>query len=62
MAKRLREMPGFENVTLCALTGFTPSEADRQKQQETGFNHYFIKPVPLEKLLELFKKVGPPAS
>jgi hypothetical protein len=23
----------------------TPSEADRQRQQETGFNHYYVKPV-----------------
>jgi hypothetical protein len=43
---------------MCALTGYTPSEADRQRQQETGFDHYFVKPVPLTKLLELFKIVG----
>jgi CheY-like chemotaxis protein len=62
IAKRLREMPDFKDVMLCALTGFTPSEADRQKQQETGFDHYFVKPVPLDKLLELFKKLGPTTS
>ena len=57
VAKRLRERPEFKNVMLCALTGFTPSEADRQRQQETGFDHYFVKPVALRKLLELFKMV-----
>jgi two-component system CheB/CheR fusion protein len=62
VAKRLRESPGFENVMMCALTGFTPSEADRQRQQETGFNHYYVKPVNMEKLVELFKMVGSPAS
>ena len=62
VAKRLRERPEFKDVMMCALTGFTPSEADRQRQQETGFDHYLIKPVPLAKLLELFKTVGPPAS
>src|SRR4029078_4943325 len=35
VVKHLREMPDFQNVTMCALTGFTPSEADRQRQQET---------------------------
>jgi PAS domain S-box-containing protein len=59
VAKRLRQLPEFKDVMICALTGFTPSEADRQRQQETGFNHYFIKPVKLEKLLEMFKTVGP---
>jgi PAS domain S-box-containing protein len=62
VAKRLRERPDFKNVTMCALTGYTPSEADRQRQQETGFDHYYIKPVELETLLELFKTIGPPAS
>ena len=47
---------------MCALTGFTPSEGDRQRQQETGFDHYYVKPVALAKLLELFKTVEPRAS
>lgn len=59
VAERLRERPDFKDVTLCALTGYSPSEADRQRQQETGFDHYFIKPVDMEKLLELFKTVVP---
>ena len=45
VAKRLREQPEFKDVMMCALTGYTPSEADRQRQQETGFDHYFVKPV-----------------
>ncbi len=62
VAKRLRARPEFKNVMMCALTGFTPSEADRNRQQETGFDHYYIKPVDLEKLLELFKTISPPTS
>jgi CheY-like chemotaxis protein len=58
VAKRLRERPEFKDVMMCALTGYTPSEADRQRQQETGFDHYYVKPVQLTKLLELFKTVG----
>ena len=59
VAKQLRERPDFKDVMLCALTGYTPSEADRLRHQESGFDHYFVKPVSLEKLTELFEKVGP---
>jgi CheY-like chemotaxis protein len=51
VAKHLRETPEFKDVMICALTGYTPSEADRQRQQETGFDHYYVKPVDLAKLL-----------
>ena len=57
VAQQLREKPEFKNVMLCALTGYTPSEADRQRQQQAGFDHHFVKPVRLETLLELFKTV-----
>jgi CheY-like chemotaxis protein len=62
VAKHLRERPEFKDVMMCALTGYTPSEADRQRQHETGFNHYYVKPVETAKLLELFKTVAPPAA
>jgi CheY-like chemotaxis protein len=62
VARRLRENPAYQDVKLCALTGFTPSEADRQRQQETGFDHYFIKPVALSTLLELFESFGAAAA
>jgi CheY-like chemotaxis protein len=58
VAQRLQENPELEDVVLCALTGYTPTESDRQRQQETGFDHYYVKPVDLTRLLELFKKVG----
>jgi len=57
VARRLRERPDFKDTTICALTGFTPSEADRHRQKETGFNHYYVKPVELAKLLALFKTI-----
>jgi CheY-like chemotaxis protein len=59
VAKRLRENSEFKETILCAVTGYTPSEADRQRHQEFGFDHYFVKPVSVEKLIELFKTVGP---
>jgi PAS domain S-box-containing protein len=57
VARRLREKPEFKTVTLCALTGFTPSEADRQRQQKTGFDHYYVKPLKLETLFKPLKTV-----
>ena len=62
VAKRLRERSEFKNVVICGLTGYTPSDADRQLQQETGFDHYFVKPVEPMKLLDLFAKIGPQFS
>jgi signal transduction histidine kinase/ActR/RegA family two-component response regulator len=62
VAERLRERPEFKSVTICALTGYTPSEADRQRYPEAGFDHYFVKPVDLERLLEMFKTVAAGAS
>ena len=61
VAQRMRERPELKDVVICALTGYTPSDADRQRQQETGFDHYYVKPVDLSRLLELFKTIGTPA-
>jgi CheY-like chemotaxis protein len=58
VARRLRERPEFKDVTLCALTGYTPSEADRLRPQQEGFDHHFVKPVSLETLLGLFESLG----
>ena len=63
VAQRLREKPGFKDVVICAVTGYTPREADRQRQRETGFDHHYIKPLDLKVLLDMFKDVvGQPAS
>jgi PAS domain S-box-containing protein len=59
VARRMREKPELQSMVLCALTGYTPSDADRRRHQETGFDYHFIKPVELHTLLELFKTVQP---
>lgn len=59
VAQRLREVPELKGVTLCAMSGYTPSDADQQRHQESGFDRYFVKPVSLEKLTDLFKTVVP---
>jgi PAS domain S-box-containing protein len=53
VAQCLRKKSDFKNVLLCALTGYTPSEADRDLPQQAGFDHHFVKPVDLKKLREL---------
>lgn len=58
VARQMRERPELRGTTYCALTGHTPSEADRQRQQETGFDHYFVKPVSLTRLLDLLRTIG----
>ena len=58
VARLLRQRPEFKDTTLCALTGYTPSEADRQRQQDTGFDHYYVKPIDIKKLFDLFQLIG----
>jgi len=62
VAQRLREKPEFKNVLLCALTGWTPSDADRDRPQQAGFDHHFVKPVDVKKLLALLKTAAPAES
>jgi two-component system CheB/CheR fusion protein len=57
VARQLRANPDLTGMTLCALSGYTPSEADRRPQQ-AGFDHHFVKPVELDTLLGLLKTLG----
>jgi CheY-like chemotaxis protein len=52
VAKRLRTLPETKDAILIALTGYGQPE-DFKLSQSTGFNHYLMKPVDLEKLLAL---------
>jgi DNA-binding response OmpR family regulator len=61
---RLPLMDGFElggklkqshgaGVVLVAMTGLSRAE-ERSRAAQVGFEHYFVKPIDLEKLRELF--------
>jgi signal transduction histidine kinase/CheY-like chemotaxis protein len=52
VARRLREEPGLEGVTLVALTGWG-QEADRRRTREAGFDAHLVKPVEPEQLQHL---------
>ena len=58
VARRMRAIPALAGATLCALTGYTPSEADRLKPQQAGFDRHFVKPIALNVLLDLLKTLG----
>jgi signal transduction histidine kinase/ActR/RegA family two-component response regulator len=52
VARRLRGTPGFEAVTLLAVTGWGHEE-DRRRSLEAGFDHHLVKPVDPEAILDL---------
>jgi CheY-like chemotaxis protein len=53
VARGLRILPQFKDVLMCALTGFTPSEAERDRPRQAGFNYHIVKPLKLETLIKL---------
>ena len=55
-ARAIRELPGGERVWLIALSGWGQME-DRRKSSAAGFDHHFVKPVDVEALIELIRKL-----
>jgi CheY-like chemotaxis protein len=53
LAVSLRAQPGGAGITLIALTGRGAPE-DRERSHAAGFDHHFLKPVTLERLLAAF--------
>jgi CheY-like chemotaxis protein len=55
VAEQIRAAAQGKPPTLIALTGHSaPEEIERARQ--AGFDHYFVKPVALERLLQVFPK------
>jgi PAS domain S-box-containing protein len=52
VARRIRQLPGADQVVLIALTGWGQDE-DRRRSQEAGFDYHLTKPVELETLHQL---------
>jgi signal transduction histidine kinase/CheY-like chemotaxis protein len=55
-ARAIRALPGGDRVWLIALSGWGQSE-DRRKSHEAGFDHHFVKPVDVEALIELVRRL-----
>lgn len=60
VAKRLRNLRGYESTMLVALTGYGQDE-DRQRSLEAGFQHHLVKPVDLKTLTGLLESLDGPS-
>ncbi|HEX7986333.1 MAG TPA: ATP-binding protein [Duganella sp.] len=56
-ARAMRAMPGLENVTLAALTGWGAAE-DRARSRAAGFDHHLLKPVVLAELRAMLRQLS----
>ncbi len=58
LARRLREIQTADiQFSLAALTGYGHEEA-RRRAGEAGFDHFLVKPVPLDELMALVDREG----
>lgn len=44
VARLLRSEPGFDNLRIIVLTG-SGHDADRQRANDAGIDHYLVKPI-----------------
>lgn len=56
LARRLREIPGYGNVPMIAVTGFSMFK-DQSQALESGFDAHLSKPVDPVNLLELIERL-----
>jgi CheY-like chemotaxis protein len=56
VARRIRQQPKGQDITLIALTGWGQEE-DRRQSREAGINHHLVKPVDLETLKALLANI-----
>ena len=61
IARRIRQRPDLDHVTLIALTGWGQAE-DRLRSQEAGFQHHLVKPADPEALEALLATIGTEGS
>ncbi len=49
-------LPDGDRLLIVALSGWGQNE-DRRKSRDAGFDHHFVKPVDVEGLIELIRKL-----
>ena len=54
LARRLRRLPGQDQATLIAVTGYG-QQGDGDSALEAGFDHYMVKPVKPDAILSLLE-------
>ena len=57
-ARAIRALNGGDRVWLIALSGWGQSE-DRRRSREAGFDHHYVKPVDVESLIDLIRRLPP---
>ena len=57
LARRLREIPGWDAVRLLAVTGYG-QVSDRARSEAAGFDHHLVKPISLAVLRPLLPTPG----
>lgn len=57
LAERLRARGGGLTPTLIAITGYGQAD-DRLRAQAAGFDHHFVKPVEIDRLLKVLAGLG----
>jgi CheY-like chemotaxis protein len=61
VARRIRAQPWGRAITLVALTGWG-QESDRRRSGEAGFDSHMVKPLDLDKLMELLGRLPVPVA
>jgi CheY-like chemotaxis protein len=61
VARRIRAQPWGRSMTLVALTGWG-QESDRRRSGEAGFDSHMVKPLDLDKLMELLGRLPVPVT
>lgn len=56
LARKLRGMPNTVGSLLIAVTGYGTAE-DKAKGAAAGFDHYFVKPVKIQQIIELVQNL-----
>jgi CheY-like chemotaxis protein len=56
LARELRQLPGYEDVPLVAVTGYSMFD-DRERSISAGFNAHMTKPIDPSALLELIEQL-----
>jgi PAS domain S-box-containing protein len=55
VAERMRATPELAGAMLCALSAYTPSQADQLRPQQSCFDHHFVKPLGTDALFSLLE-------
>jgi CheY-like chemotaxis protein len=61
VAELIRQQPILHDIVLIAMTGYGQN-SDRQRSQQAGFDHHFVKPVEFRTLRQILAAVSERAT